>query len=271
LSDASVEDPLVWKSHWGRYHWIDFGVSVAGGLAAGAGQLITVEEPRWQGGILFDKAASDVFTAETESGRETADMLSDIPFYASAALIGTLDPLVAWARGYPDTALQLLGMGVEVLAITGGITLLTISAVARGRPGPGACFDAPELPECEPRSPRSFPSGHTAIAFAGASYFLAVHNELPLFGARWADLGFAITMMGLATSTAFLRMGADAHHASDVIVGSLIGMGVGFGIPYLRYFHSDEPADDSATESGNSLVVPWADSRSAGVTAITRW
>ena len=71
----------------------------------------------------------------------------------------------------------------------------------------------------------SFPSGHSASAFAGAVAFL--------LGARkWSSSkitqSIAIASVGLAGLIAFSRLYLGVHYLSDIIVGSLVGVGCAF-------------------------------------------
>ena len=73
----------------------------------------------------------------------------------------------------------------------------------------------------------SFPSGHTTIAFAGAT---ALHKE---FGhlSPWVSVGGYT----VAVLTAADRLRRDRHHWHDVCVGAAIG----FGATQLTYYVSD--------------------------------
>ena len=59
----------------------------------------------------------------------------------------------------------------------------------------------------------SFPSGHTAVAFALATSIADETDD------KWSD----VALYGAATLTAMSRINDDRHWASDVIIGGLIG------------------------------------------------
>ena len=61
----------------------------------------------------------------------------------------------------------------------------------------------------------SFPSGHSASAFAFAQ---GVSDTMP-----WTGIGLRI----LATAVAYSRIHTGVHYPADVAVGALIGMGIG--------------------------------------------
>lgn len=63
----------------------------------------------------------------------------------------------------------------------------------------------------------SFPSGHSASAFAFAG---AVAASLP---------GLAVPLRGLAAAVAYSRVHTGVHYPGDVVVGSLVGATIGEG------------------------------------------
>ena len=63
----------------------------------------------------------------------------------------------------------------------------------------------------------SFPSGHTASAFAGAAY---LHHR---YGYK-----MGLPALSAATAVGLSRIHAKKHHARDVVVGALLAYGVSF-------------------------------------------
>jgi len=95
-------------------------------------------------------------------------------------------------------------------AIAGTITLGLKLAVGRVRPRDGG---APGDFHPFRGGDGSFPSGHTAVAFAVATVIAQETTD------RWTDLG----LYGAASLTAFGRVHADAHWVSDVVAGAALG------------------------------------------------
>lgn len=120
---------------------------------------------------------------------------------ASLMGAGFIEKHPDWVRAGSEMARALAYTGVAVTALK--------VAVRRTRPNGGAY---------------SFPSGHTAVAFAVAPV-LARH-----FG--WAA---AIPAYALAASTALGRMEDRKHYLSDVVVGAGIGTAIGAAVASIRH------------------------------------
>jgi membrane-associated phospholipid phosphatase len=156
----------------------------------------------------------------------TLSKVSDYLQYAAG-----LSPLLLALLG-PDFPLVETGtLAFEALAWT--LAAKNAAKYFLPRLRPWAYFPASSVPtEDLEEAWLSFPSGHTAIAFAGASVLAATallfseeHPELP-----WIAAGGA----GLACATAALRVTSGSHFLSDVAAGALLGTAIGAGTVLLH-------------------------------------
>lgn len=92
----------------------------------------------------------------------------------------------------------------------------------------------------------SFPSGHTTLAFSSATTLYRRYG--------WQT---AVPAYALATLTGYARVDARKHHWYDVVAGAVIGTGSG-------WFFTDAFND-------KVQLVPWVDSKSAGVLVGMHW
>jgi undecaprenyl-diphosphatase len=96
----------------------------------------------------------------------------------------------------------------------------------------------------------SFPSGHSTMAFTGATFFSYLYNyyhpESP-----WR-LPLTIGAYSVAVATAALQVTSGSHFVSDVLAGAPIGSLSGFLVPYL-HTKSREGKSDSQPRI---LIVP---------------
>ena len=103
--------------------------------------------------------------------------------------------------------------GLASVAVTSAVVNLGLKLAARRRrPDSAGVPLARQVPM--PRS-RSFPSGHSAAAFAFAT---GVGDVLP---------GAAIPLRALATAVAYSRVHTGVHYPGDVIAGALSGVTLG--------------------------------------------
>ena len=94
---------------------------------------------------------------------------------------------------------------------------------------------------------KSFPSGHSSMSFAAAA---------TLFNREGKSVG--IPAFAVASFVAFARVQADKHHWYDVVAGAAIGTASGFLIT------RDRPEK-------TAMIVPWGDSKGAGMTLAMRF
>ncbi len=201
-------------------------VTGAGALLLGANQTpLTVEEiagrDRSQIGG-FDRIS-------TRKWSESADKASDIL---------AMSLMVSPALLYTQTG---AGMDAGELTVMWGETLLLQQATTGllkslfGRARPFVYNDDPRIPtELKQSSTavRSFPSGHTATAFAGAVFLGEVFARLnPEDSSRHWVRG---TSLALAAVTGWLRIEAGRHYPTDVLAGAVLGSLIGWGVPQLH-------------------------------------
>ena len=105
--------------------------------------------------------------------------------------------------------------GVAAIAVNSAVVNLPIKyAAARARPDREDA-GVPAARWVTMPSSTSFPSGHSASAFAFSS---AVGAAAPAVG---------VPLRGLATAVAYSRVHTGVHYPGDVVVGSVLGVTIG--------------------------------------------
>lgn len=262
--------PLSWEPDWEEPGWTEAGVAAAG--IGGSVAILTLwgtPETQWEGPIGFDEGAQDLIGAETESAINTWATVSDLPYWALTVYPVIIDSgLVAWLlRDSPEVARNTALISLQSLAVAGFTTMLTLRATARERPAypDSACGPDSSL-SCDGREALSFPSGHTTMAFTGASLICTHHGELPLYGGGFWDTAACAIGMGAASLNAIGRIAAHKHYASDVLVGAAIGLTSGLLLPRIYYGFGD---DDSETLGATLVPMPVDGGR--GMALDVRW
>ncbi|MGA9520765.1 MAG: phosphatase PAP2 family protein [Myxococcaceae bacterium] len=165
--------------------------------------------------------------------QRTAAKLSDaIGFVALPASMVGLEALVAYQDGaLSETPNDLLI--IAEAAVLSAVVNQTIKFVAqRERPFVHALSSEQRLTTADPHDNNlSFYSGHTSFTFAMAT---AAGTVAELRGYRNSWLVWAVGMP-LAGLTGYLRMAADKHYLSDVLVGAAVGSAFGVGVPLLLH------------------------------------
>lgn len=192
---------------------------------------------RWCGFLDDLDTAATAVRGGTAADRARAALGSDVLAFAliPAAVVG-LDALSTWRSGARGgdfwrsfgTDVLLL---VESLAISQSVNQATKFLAGRERPFVARLpLDEKALTAQPSDNNLSFYSGHTSAAFSLVS---AATTLARLRGHRqwWlvAAVGFP-----LAALTGFLRMVADKHFLSDVLVGAFVSSIIGWAIPTLH-------------------------------------
>jgi undecaprenyl-diphosphatase len=105
--------------------------------------------------------------------------------------------------------------GVVSIGAASLIANVVVKPFARRRRPDREGEDVPDAREVPMPTSTSFPSGHSASAFAFAS---AVGKEIPVIGGP---------LRGLAGAVAYSRVHTGVHYPTDVIIGSIIGASIG--------------------------------------------
>lgn len=177
-----------------------------------------------------DVNAFDRFFMQSYS--EGKDKAADFTLYASL-----LTPLFLIPSGKEEWFTEGV-MYAEVLLITNGIKELAKLCVNRNRPY--MYYDSDSWPEKdvdEGDYANSFLSGHTAVAFASASFTSYTFSKY-FPSSRWKYPVAGISY-GLACSTSVLRILSGNHFMTDVLAGAALGSAVGFLVPYLHTFNTN--------------------------------
>ncbi len=103
-------------------------------------------------------------------------------------------------------------------------------------------------------TPRSFPSGHTSVAFAMAQI---MHHE---FGDR--SVWYSIGAYSCATTVGIMRVAKNAHWISDVVAGAGFGM-LSTELVYITHLYK---WDNEHIK--NLDIFPWRSNRQSGVTLV---
>lgn len=142
--------------------------------------------------------------------------------------------MIGFALGTPMVKDDWQGAGQASLSLAtaGGLSLLGKSLVHEQRP--------------DHSDNNSFPSGHTALAFASAT---TLYRR---YGVRYALPAYAV-----ATFTGAARVAARKHHWYDAAAGAVVGTG-------SAWLFTDRLSE-------NVAVTPWLDSDGAGVVVAMQW
>ena len=235
----------MWNEDWPRFRPIGYAVTSASVLSALAVTFFVPfpDEPRWEGGILFDDGIRDALRARDPDLRDNIRIASDITLTASLVQVVLLDSLILpFADGSPDVAAQLSLMNAQALSLNILVATLLFKGVARARPLIANCRRDPNFdPLCDTGSYASFPSSHTSTAFTAAGLVCVHHEYLPLYGGKPWDTGACIGSLAIATATGLFRIMGDRHYATDVLVGAAIGLSIGYIYPWLLHYREGSP------------------------------
>jgi membrane-associated phospholipid phosphatase len=200
-------------------------------------------ECNWCGGPnVVDRAVRDALVWHDFN---TAAQLSDVAAYALSPALN-MSLVLAGTLATPSTSAVMddLIPIAEAMVVTQWVTRAIKVSAARTRP-----FAA--LTDYEGAEANlSFPSGHTSRAFALATSagVIAHTRGYKIEPYVWAG------GMTLAVTSGYLRIAADRHYLSDVLVGGAIGVTAGLTVPLLMRRTN---VDLIPTRSGITFAGVW--------------
>jgi membrane-associated phospholipid phosphatase len=232
------------------YDWTVDGV-VTGAFAASTFTLLLLANElaplqcRW---CVPGTVDGDVARSVGWSNTQAASTLSDVALVAVPVGVIGFGLLQAYRLGDPTAGWADVLLIAEATSIAMLVNTAVKYATARARPYAWTGSTAnPGVVTSSRDANLSFYSGHTTFAFAvavsGGTLFLM--QGMP--GAPYA-LGAGLA---LAAFTGYLRMAADEHYLTDVLVGAAVGSLVGWAVPYL--FHRPRKG---APQAGDLLPAP---------------
>lgn len=202
----------------------DLALSLAPAPATGDG--------RWRGGILFDEDFRAAIRLHAIEDQEIARHVSDV-LLMSTAVGAAVDALATpLAQGDGGLALRASFAHLLALGVTIGAGEIVKHAVGRARPFERDCAEDPTRTGCDDGDIySSFYSLHSGVTFTSAGFMCAVHGVRGLYGNTAADATACGVSLAMAATTGLLRVVADRHYLTDVLVGAALGFLVGFLLP----------------------------------------
>jgi membrane-associated phospholipid phosphatase len=211
-------------------------------LALGAGAVALV--------AVFDNRIRTSVVGGGNSGSTTiATRIRPIGTWGGVAAMG-----VALAAGelFNDANLASMGLdGIEASLFSGVIVAPVLKKIT-GRERPNAGEGPSDFGSFS--TDQSFPSGEVTVAFTNAAVIAQHTDSVVVRGIAW----------GLAGLVGWERMRLDAHWASDVVAGALIGSAVGSWVAKIH--RPGELTGHTAVS-----VLPIVGPRTLGVTAAISW
>lgn len=228
-------------------------LTIGAGLAGVHFAASPPSEARWESRNDFDEGIRDGLKGGSRAERDRAETASDVLLLTSAlALLGD-----EWWLREEFPLLRSVGADSSWLLATLLLTESTKVTAGRERPYVRPCRSNDDYVEsCGGGRDRnaSFFSGHTSLTATSAGLLCARHaaRSAPGF-VDWLVCGGAATA---SVTTGLLRITAEKHYASDVVVGWAAGALLGYVLP--SWFDYNRASDG---EARSSLVPVVGDDR----------
>ncbi|MDB4955675.1 MAG: phosphoesterase PA-phosphatase related protein [Myxococcales bacterium] len=249
-SQISVAPPIDrwYRGRYGKNRLIHVSITAAGALIYLASETFFKADfaavtCRWCEPDAFDHSVRDALVWSNPS---RAALLSNLTGYVIAPLFTA--GVMLYDLSTTDPATSRVIDDVTPVLETVVLSQLLTQAVkfAGGRARPFVHFGLPGAPGVDDNL--SFFSGHTALTFglATSAGIIAHRRHYKLEPVIW---GVGMT---LAATTGYLRIAADKHYLTDVLVGAVVGVGSGLAVPLLMR----RPEENlTVVPTGNGLAL----------------
>ena len=173
---------------------------------------------------------------------------------ADILLAATLASPAVLAMSEKSEWLTYAVMYAESLLIANGIKETAKLVVNRTRPY--MYYDPNSFPEEDVKEgdwANSFPSGHSTMAFCGATF--TSYTFCKSFPDSKLKLPVIAGSFAMAASVAGLRLSSGNHFLTDVLTGAVTGSATGFLVPWLHTFNSKNDLNISLLSNGVMFAV----------------
>lgn len=250
---------VTWDDGWPKFRLAEYVTTGAAGVLVFASQAIPPQPANWRDVSSFDAGARDALRLRTLSARNTADDTSDLILTLLVNQLVVDATLVAWwGHDRPSVGYQMVLIDLEALALTGSLQAIVSAAVSRWRPFRDTCVGpvSSQTRDCqENKQYTSFWSGHTSGAFTAAGLMCMHHLHIPLYGGGAPEVITCAASFAAAATVGYLRIAADQHFMTDVLVGAAIGTMSGLGIPWLLHYRGAKAAESEGGKRAGQASI----------------
>jgi membrane-associated phospholipid phosphatase len=223
---------------------------VIGPLAIGVFATPFFMDPHSRGDSFSKDAVNDFDRSLMFSYDRNLDRAGDVILYTLAAL--PLVPAIG-NRGDPNALLTYGIMYVETFMLANGTKDILKNIVRRGRP---YNYFGPVPSGLEGDYYKSFPSGHTTIAFMSAGFLTSIIlKDHPDSGWKMPVIGLGYSM---AMAVAVNRIRGGSHFLTDVIAGAAIGSLYGYLVPALHLNKKQNNAGIALSPLANGFMFSYS-------------
>jgi membrane-associated phospholipid phosphatase len=269
LPSRGEGSPRTWDPRFRRFGLSDYLLTGGAILVAGGANLIPAKPNRWTGRNATDEWVRRNLSATRYEASRWARDVSDLLVSVNVSFPLLFDSLIVtyWYRRSPEVAAEIALISSEAIAVGAALQVVTSGLASRERPYSRKCgrgIDERHSDCVSSNRYRSFFSGHTTNAFAGAGATCTAHMHHAVFGSALAD-GLACGMAFLSAGTVgAMRIVGQKHYLTDVLTGAGVGTLVGLGTPWLLHY-GPLARNDAAKPSQLSLsLVPMPNGLSLG-------